>query len=29
VNTGSLEELDAWVAGVMGELRASPESAPR
>jgi dephospho-CoA kinase len=29
VNTGSLEELDAWVAGVMEELRASPESAPR
>jgi dephospho-CoA kinase len=26
VNTGSLEELDAWVAGVMAELRAS--SAP-
>ena len=23
VNTGTLEELDAWVAGVMGELRAS------
>jgi dephospho-CoA kinase len=29
VNTGGLKELDAWVAGVMEELRASPESAPR
>ena len=29
VNTGGLEELDAWVAGVMEELRASRESAPR
>ncbi len=29
VNTGGLDELDAWVAGVMEELRASPESAPR
>lgn len=26
VNTGGLEELDAWVAGVMEELRASRES---
>jgi len=24
VNTGTLEELDAWVAGVMDELRAAP-----
>jgi dephospho-CoA kinase len=29
VNTGALEELDAWVAGVMAELRASLEPAPR
>ena len=29
VNTGGLAELDAWVAGVMEELRASRESAPR
>ncbi len=29
VNTGGLEELDAWVAGVMEELRASRESARR
>jgi dephospho-CoA kinase len=29
VNTGGLAELDAWVAGVMEELRASLESAPR
>jgi dephospho-CoA kinase len=29
VNTGGLEELDAWVAGVMDELRASRESARR
>jgi dephospho-CoA kinase len=29
VNTGSLEELDAWVAGVMEELRASSAPAPR
>ena len=29
VNTGGLEELDAWVAGVMAQLRASRESAPR
>ena len=29
VNTGGLRELDAWVAGVMEELRASRESAPR
>ena len=29
VNTGGLEELDAWVAGVMEELRASSEPAPR
>lgn len=28
-NTGGLKELDAWVAGVMEELRASRESAPR
>ncbi len=28
VNTGSLEELDAWVAGVVRELRASTEPAP-
>jgi dephospho-CoA kinase len=29
VNTGGLRDLDAWVAGVMEELRASRESAPR
>jgi dephospho-CoA kinase len=29
VNTGTLEELDAWVAGVMEELRASSAPAPR
>jgi dephospho-CoA kinase len=29
VNTGGLEELDAWVAGVMEELRASRAPAPR
>ena len=29
VNTGTLEELDAWVAGVMEELRASPAPAPQ
>jgi hypothetical protein len=29
VNTGGLKELDAWVAGVMEELRASRESVPR
>ncbi|HET7857489.1 MAG TPA: dephospho-CoA kinase [Gaiellaceae bacterium] len=29
VNTGGLEELDAWVAGVMEDLRAARESAPR
>jgi dephospho-CoA kinase len=29
VNTGGLAELDAWVARVMEELRASRESAPR
>ncbi len=29
VNTGGLAELDTWVAGVMEELRASRESAPR
>jgi dephospho-CoA kinase len=29
VNTGGLAELDDWVAGVMEELRASRESAPR
>jgi dephospho-CoA kinase len=28
VNTGGLKELDAWVAGVMEELRAARESAP-
>jgi dephospho-CoA kinase len=28
VNTGTLEELDAWVAGVMEELRASSAPAP-
>jgi dephospho-CoA kinase len=29
VNTGTLEELDAWVAGVMRELRASREPVQR
>jgi dephospho-CoA kinase len=29
VNTGTLEELDAWIAGVMEELRASRERARR
>jgi dephospho-CoA kinase len=29
VNTGSLEELDAWVAGVMEELRAALAPEPR
>ena len=29
VNTGTLDELDAWVAGVMEELRASSLPAPR
>jgi dephospho-CoA kinase len=29
VNTGALEELDAWVAGVMEELRASRGRAPQ
>jgi dephospho-CoA kinase len=29
VNTGGVEQLDAWVAGVMEELRASRESARR
>jgi dephospho-CoA kinase len=29
VNTGTLEELDAWVARVMEELRASSAPAPR
>jgi dephospho-CoA kinase len=29
VNTGSLEDLDAWVAGVMRELRASREPVRR
>jgi dephospho-CoA kinase len=29
VNTGGLEELDAWVAGVMEELRVSRESVRR
>jgi dephospho-CoA kinase len=29
VNTGSIEELDAWVEGVMKELRASRAPAPR
>jgi dephospho-CoA kinase len=29
VNTGTLEELDGWVAGVMEELRASSAPAPR
>jgi dephospho-CoA kinase len=28
-NTGTLDELDAWIAGVMEELRASREPAPR
>ena len=29
VNTGGLQELDAWVGDLMEELRASRESAPR
>jgi dephospho-CoA kinase len=29
VNTGTLEELDAWIAGVMAELRAAHGPAPR
>jgi dephospho-CoA kinase len=29
VNTGGLEELDAWVASVMGELQGARGSAPR
>jgi dephospho-CoA kinase len=29
VNTGTLEELDAWIAGVMRELRAAREPEPR
>jgi len=29
VNTGTLDELDAWVAGVMEELRASSAPGPR
>jgi dephospho-CoA kinase len=29
VNTGTLEDLDAWVAGVMEELRAAREPASR
>ena len=29
VNTGDLQALDEWVAGVMAELRASRESAQR
>jgi dephospho-CoA kinase len=29
VNEGSVEDLDAWVAGVMEELRASREPAPQ
>jgi dephospho-CoA kinase len=29
VNTGTIEELDAWVAGVMEELRAEPGPARR
>jgi dephospho-CoA kinase len=29
VNTGTLDELDAWVAGVMEELRASSAPAPQ
>jgi dephospho-CoA kinase len=29
VNTGTLEELDGWVAGVMEELRASRAPAPQ
>lgn len=29
VNTGGLDKLDAWVAGVMEELQSSRESAPR
>jgi dephospho-CoA kinase len=29
VNTGTLEELDGWIAGVMAELRAARAPAPR
>ena len=29
VNTGTLEELDAWIAGVMEELRAAREPEPQ
>jgi dephospho-CoA kinase len=29
VNTGTLEELDAWVAGIMEELRAAREPEPQ
>jgi dephospho-CoA kinase len=29
INTGTLEELDAWVAGVMEELRAPRQPEPR
>ena len=29
VNTGSLEDLDAWVGGLMEELRAAREPEPR
>jgi hypothetical protein len=29
VNTGTLEELDAWVEGVMAELRAPRQPEPR
>ncbi len=29
VNTGTLEDLDAWVAGVMSELRAARAPSPR
>ena len=29
VNTGTLEELDSWIAGVMEELRAGLEPRPR
>jgi hypothetical protein len=29
VNTGTLQELDAWIAGIMEELRASREPVRR
>jgi dephospho-CoA kinase len=29
INTGTLEELDAWVAGIMEELRAAREPEPQ